>query len=90
MPRDYSYVVPHFFSKMEDIQRLINEDSTNHKWLVYIPYISEGKEFCKGLEHSYCMLNGKEPESHPEKWYEILEQQKFSEKTRYLSGRRVI
>lgn len=80
MPRDYSYVVPHFFSEREELIKLINTDASDHKWLIYIPYISMGKSFCKKLEHPWCMLNGEVREAHPDKWYEILDNQAFPEK----------
>lgn len=80
MPRDYSYLNPHFFSRKEDIVRIINEDHTQKKWLVYIPYISEGEAFRREITHPTCMMNGKEREQNEEKWYQILEGQKFDEK----------
>ena len=80
MPKDYSFILPHFFSETEDIQKIINSDTSNRKWLVYMPHISAGNAFCKGLECSFCTLNGKERDKDPEKWYEILDNQKFSEK----------
>lgn len=86
MPRDYSFVNPYFFSQKADILRLINEDLTGEKWLVYIPFISEGIAFCKELKQSYCMLNGEEREKNPKKWYEILEREYFTEKVAVVTS----
>lgn len=80
IPRDYNYVDPHFFSKMDFIVNKINEDKTNQKWLVYIEGISAGCRFCEQLKQPWCMLNSKERDLHPEKWYGILEKQCFEEK----------
>ena len=80
MPRNYDYVVPHFFANEEELLKCINEDTSSKKWLVYMTSISDARNFSKGLRHPFCMLNGEEREANPEKWYKVLENESFEEK----------
>ena len=80
MPRNYAYIVPHFFANEEELQKCINADTSNKKWLIFMPHISDARRFSKGLIHPYCMLNGEEREVNPDKWYKVLENECFEEK----------
>lgn len=80
MPRNYSYIVPHFFANEDELLKCINEDTSNKKWLIFMPHISDARRFNKGLSHPYCMLNGEEREANPDKWYKVLENECFEEK----------
>ena len=80
MPRDYNYVIPHFFSKNSDIITQINADTSPAKWLVFMPSIKQGEKFAAELKCSYCMLNADERAANPEKWYKVLDQERFEEK----------
>lgn len=80
MPRDYSYLVPHFFTNPWEIINLINSDSSKKKYLVFLSSIKAGVAFAEKLHCECCLLNGEERETHPEKWHKVLENQRFDEK----------
>lgn len=80
MPRDYSFVKPHFFSKKELLLKEINQDKSDKKWLVFIPSIKAGQKFASGLKCSYCMLNGEVRECDPDTWRKVVSSKKFKEK----------
>lgn len=80
MPADYSGIRLRFFHNPAEIARRINEDTTNSRWLVYFPTISEGEQFRRSLNCSTIMLNRQERERNPEAWNEILRNEKFEEK----------
>lgn len=80
MPRDYSYLVPHFFTNPWEIINLINSDSSKKKYLVFLSSIKAGVAFAEKLHCECCLLNGEERETHPEKWHEVLANQRFDEK----------
>lgn len=86
MPRDYSYVKPHFFSKKIEIQKAINKDKSGKKWYIFMRYIATGKKFAEGLDCDCCFLNSEERTSNPEKWTEVISNKSFPEKVAIITG----
>lgn len=60
-PIDYSYIKPYVFDEIEDIVRLIKNDKTDDKWLVFVRKIEESKPFIKilGKENVTFVRSGK-------------------------------
>lgn len=86
MPRDYSYVKPHFFSKKIEIQKAINEDKSDKKWYIFMHSIAAGKSFAEGLDCDCCFLNSEERTSNPEKWTEVISNKTFPERIAIFTG----
>lgn len=86
MPRDYSFVNPHFFSQKKEIQKAINEDKSNQKWYVFMPSIVAGKKFAEGLDCDCCFLNSEERMINPDKMNEVIGKKMFREKVAIFTG----
>ena len=86
MPRDYSFVKPHFFANKKEIQKAINEDKSDKKWYVFMHSIAAGKSFAEGLVCDCCFLNSEERTSNPEKWTEVISNKTFPEKISIFTG----
>ena len=86
IPRDYSFVKPHFFSQKKVIQKAINEDKSDKKWYVFMSSIAAGKKFAEGLDCDCCFLNSEERMNNPDKWNEVIKNKLFPEKVAIFTG----
>lgn len=48
--RDYSYLIPHSYSKQEQIIDRIIEDESKDKWIIFVSSITKGNELLKQLK----------------------------------------
>ncbi len=53
---DYSFVIPKYFKRMQDIINLVINDKTDDKWLIFISKIEHGNEIIKALGDENCSL----------------------------------
>ncbi|HDI3121665.1 DEAD/DEAH box helicase [Clostridium botulinum] len=49
---DYSYIKPFYFQKFKNIIRLIKDDKTDDKWLIFVSNIEDAKKVLKEIDDS--------------------------------------
>lgn len=84
--RDYAFVRPYFFHDETEVIRLINEDKSDQKWLLYCPSIQQANNLQRNIHHSCVLLNSITREQNPSEWNRMLCDKKFDSKIALASA----
>lgn len=82
--RDYSYLKPYTYNKIEQLIREIINDKTKNKWIIFISNIEKGKELLKQLQknriNSVMIYRGCKHKKSKEELNNIVMNEKFNSK----------
>lgn len=82
--RDYSYLIPHTYSKQEQLIKQINDDKSKDKWLIFVASIQKGKDLLKELQKNnidaVMIYKGRRDKKSREEFNNIITKEKFNSK----------
>lgn len=82
--RDYSYLIPHAYSKQEQLIKQINDDKSKDKWLIFVASIQKGKDLLKELQKNnidaVMIYKGRRDKKSREEFNNIITKEKFNSK----------
>lgn len=82
--RDYSYLIPHTYSKQEQLIKHINDDKSKDKWLIFVASIQKGKDLLKELQanniDAVMIYKGRRDKKSREEFNNIITKEKFNSK----------
>lgn len=80
--RDYSYLIPHTYSKQEQLIKQINDDKSKDKWLIFVASIQKGKDLLKELQENnidaVIIYKGRRDKKSREEFNNIIIKEKFN------------
>lgn len=80
--RDYSYLIPHTYSKQEQLIKHINDDKSKNKWLIFVASIQKGKDLLKELQEknidTVMIYKGRRDKKSKEEFNNIITKEKFN------------
>ena len=80
--RDYSYLIPHTYSKQEQLIKQINGDKSKDKWLIFVASIQKGKDLLKELQEknidAVMIYKGRRDKKSRDEFNNIITKEKFS------------
>lgn len=80
--RDYSYLIPHTYSKQEQLIKQIDDDKSKDKWLIFVASIQKGKDLLKELQEknidAVMIYKGRRDKKSRDEFNNIITKEKFS------------
>ena len=80
--RDYSYLIPHTYSKQEQLIKQIHNDKSKDKWLIFVANIQKGKDLLKELQEknidAVMIYKGRRDKKSREEFNNIITKEKFN------------